>query len=62
MYIREILDMNKGPSINDVSSEGEGGGPSSKLIYYISLFRAYYIYMDVTLKNTFIKPRPTFKL
>ena len=28
----------KGPSINDVSSEGEGGGPPSKPIYYISLF------------------------
>ena len=28
----------KGPSINDVSSEGEGGGPPSKLIYYISLY------------------------
>ena len=30
--------LNKGPSINDVSSEGEGGGPPSKPIYYISLF------------------------
>ena len=28
----------KGPSINDISSEGEGGGPPSKPIYYISLF------------------------
>ena len=28
----------KGPSINVVSSEGEGGGPPSKPIYYISLF------------------------
>ena len=28
----------KGPSINDVSSEGEGGGPPSKPIYYISLY------------------------
>ena len=28
----------KGPSINDVSSEGAGGGPPSKPIYYISLF------------------------
>ena len=28
----------KGPSINDVTSEGEGGGLPSKLIYYISLF------------------------
>ena len=27
-----------GASINDVSSEGEGGGPPSKPIYYISLF------------------------
>ena len=26
----------KGPFINDVSSEGEGGGPPSKPIYYIS--------------------------
>ena len=30
--------MKFGPSINDVSSEGEGGGPPSKPIYYISLF------------------------
>ena len=30
--------MGKGPSINNVSSEGEGGGPPSKPIYYISLF------------------------
>ena len=29
----------KGPSINNVSSEWEGGGPPSKPIYYISLFR-----------------------
>ena len=29
--------LNKESSINDVSSEGEGGGPS-KPIYYISLF------------------------
>ena len=28
----------KGPSINDVSLEGEGGGPPSKPIYYISVF------------------------
>ena len=28
----------KGPSINDVSSEGEGGDPPSKPIYCISLF------------------------
>ena len=28
----------KGPSINDVSSEGEGGGPPTKPIYYISPF------------------------
>ena len=42
----EIIDLwlqyynyiTKGPSINDVSSEGEGGGPLSKPIYYISLF------------------------
>ena len=31
-------DPYKGSSINDVSSEGEGGGPPSKPIYYISLF------------------------
>ena len=31
-------DWSKGPSINDVSSKGEGGGPPSKPIYYISLF------------------------
>ena len=31
-------ESNKGTSINDVSSEGEGGGPPSKPIYYISLF------------------------
>ena len=30
--------LTKGSSINDVSSEGEGGGPPSKPIYYISLF------------------------
>ena len=30
--------FSKGPSINNVSSEGEGGGPPSKPIYYISLF------------------------
>ena len=30
----------KGPSINDVSSEGEGGGPPSKPIYYISLLNS----------------------
>ena len=30
--------MKFGPSINDVSLEGEGGGPPSKPIYYISLF------------------------
>ena len=28
--------LSLGPSINDVSSEGEGGGPSSKPIYNIS--------------------------
>ena len=32
------MSFSKGPSINDVSSEGEGGGPPSKPIYYISLF------------------------
>ena len=31
-------EVDKGPSINDVSSEGEGGGPPLKPIYYISLF------------------------
>ena len=31
-------EVDKGPSINDVSSEGEGGGLPSKPIYYISLF------------------------
>ena len=30
--------LSLGPSINDVSSEGEGGGPPSKPIYYISLY------------------------
>ena len=33
-----FLKYGKGPSINDVSSEGEGGGSPSKPIYYISLF------------------------
>ena len=37
-YIPETLRLGKGPSLNDVSAEGEGGGPSSKSIYYISLF------------------------
>ena len=32
------MQCDKGPFINDVSSEGEGGGPPSKPIYYISLF------------------------
>ena len=32
------INPTKGPSINDVSSEGEGGGPPSKPIYYISLY------------------------
>ena len=30
--------LSKGLSINDVFSEGEGGGPPLKPIYYISLF------------------------
>ena len=30
--------LSLGPSINDFSSEGEGGGPPSKPIYYISLY------------------------
>ena len=30
--------LSLGPSINNVSSEGEGGGPPSKPIYYISLY------------------------
>ena len=33
----EAVEMDNGPSINDVSSKGEGGGPPSKPIYYISL-------------------------
>ena len=32
------IDFVLGPSINDVSLEGEGGGSSSEPIYYISLF------------------------
>ena len=31
--IKQVVHLTKGPSINDVSSEGEGGGP------YLSLFR-----------------------
>ena len=31
------------PSINDVSSEGEGGGLPSKPIYYISLYNAKFL-------------------
>ena len=39
MLIYSFLCYNgKGLSINDVPSEGEGGGPPSKPIYYISLF------------------------
>ena len=34
----KLLHFSRGPSINDVSSEGEGGVPPSKPIYYISLF------------------------
>ena len=34
----KLLHFSRGPSINDVSSEGKGGGPPSKPIYYISLF------------------------
>ena len=33
-----ICPLAKGPFTNDVSSEGEGEGPPSKPIYYISLF------------------------
>ena len=33
-----LVKSSKGPSINDVSTEGEGGGLPSKPIYYISLF------------------------
>ena len=37
-YLSVACKLCTGPSINDVSSEGEGGGPPSKPIYYISLF------------------------
>ena len=40
-YINAVFNkciMRKSPSINEVSSEGEEGGPLSKLIYYISLY------------------------
>ena len=33
-----VTELGKGPSINDISSEGEGGGTQAKPIYYIRLF------------------------
>ena len=39
MFTLQFLnDIHKVASINDVSSEGKGGGPPSKPIYYTSLF------------------------